>query len=154
MAVADAAKACGHDVRVVPATLVRSLGVGARGIKTDERDARALCIASCRVELRSVHVPSPRATPGENSSSMTVRRTGITKAGCSSLRWVLVEAAWCLCRLRPEDPAVLWCKEIAKRRGKTVAIVALARKLIGILFAIWRDGTTYEAHRGARALAG
>ena len=41
MAVADAAKACGHDVRVVPATLVRSLGVGARGIKTDERDARA-----------------------------------------------------------------------------------------------------------------
>jgi hypothetical protein len=61
MAVADAAKACGHDVRVVPATLVRSLGVGARGIKTDERDARALCIASCRVELRSVHVPSPRA---------------------------------------------------------------------------------------------
>jgi hypothetical protein len=32
--VADAALAVGHEVRVVPATLVRSLGVGARRLKT------------------------------------------------------------------------------------------------------------------------
>ena len=50
-AVADAAMAAGHDVRVVPATLVRSLGVGARGIKTDVRDARVLSEVSCRIEL-------------------------------------------------------------------------------------------------------
>jgi hypothetical protein len=30
-----------------------------------------------------------------------------------------------------------------------IAIVALARKLAGILFAIWRDGTVYDAARGA-----
>jgi transposase len=41
-AVADVAKNCGHEVRVVPATLVRALGVGARGLKTDQRDARVL----------------------------------------------------------------------------------------------------------------
>ncbi len=29
----------GHEVRVVPASLVRSLGVGSRNLKTDERDA-------------------------------------------------------------------------------------------------------------------
>ncbi len=57
-AVAGDAKEAGHDVRVVPATLVRALGVGLRGIKTDVRDARCLSEASVRIELGSVHVPS------------------------------------------------------------------------------------------------
>jgi hypothetical protein len=35
--IADLALSNAHEVRVVPATLVRSLGVGARGIKTDRR---------------------------------------------------------------------------------------------------------------------
>ena len=38
--IADAAIAQGYEVRVVPATLVRSLGVGQRGLKNDQRDAR------------------------------------------------------------------------------------------------------------------
>jgi len=59
--IADAAKARGHDVRVVPATLVRTLGVGARGVKNDQRDARVLSEVSCRIELPSVHVPSTLA---------------------------------------------------------------------------------------------
>jgi transposase len=53
-----AAMAAGQEVRVVPATLVRSLGVGQRGLKTDVRDARVLSEASCRMELPSVHIPS------------------------------------------------------------------------------------------------
>ena len=40
--VADEALEMGHEVRVVPATLSKALGVGERGIKTDRRDARAL----------------------------------------------------------------------------------------------------------------
>ena len=59
--VADAAKLAGHDVRVVPATLVKTLGVGARGVKTDRRDAQVLSEVSCRIELPSVHVPSTLA---------------------------------------------------------------------------------------------
>ena len=59
--VADAALSLDHEVRVVPATLVRSLGVGARGIKTDVRDARALSEVSCRIDLPSVHVPTELA---------------------------------------------------------------------------------------------
>src|SRR5919205_282736 len=58
-AVADAAREMGHEAVVVPATLVRALGVGARGLKNDVRDARNLCEASCRMaRLPSVHVPS------------------------------------------------------------------------------------------------
>lgn len=57
--VADAARAAGHDVRVVPATLSPALGVGARRLKTDQRDAQVLSEVSCRIALPSVHVPRP-----------------------------------------------------------------------------------------------
>lgn len=56
--VADEAVAAGHEVKVVPATLVRVLGVGSRGVKTDRRDAQILSEVSCRIELPSVHVPA------------------------------------------------------------------------------------------------
>ena len=40
-----------------------------------------------------------------------------------------------------------WVDAIEQRRGTRVAVLALARKLAGILFAIWRDGTVYEPRR-------
>jgi len=82
-------------------------------------------------------------TPGENSSSERVRRTGITKAGATAVRRVLVNAAWVARRYAQGDPMVLWCHELEKRRGKFIAVTALARKLASIMFAIWRDGSTY-----------
>jgi transposase len=272
--IADAAITLGHQVRVVPSALVRALGVGDHGMKTDQRDARNLSRASvCMLELPSVHVPSQKArerktlagmrdglvksrtmlintvrgwmraraerprtgqaetfakrvrqalgepapshierqlrtiefldtqileadgelakmaegdadcqrlmgvpgvgpvtairftaaidevtrfatsaqvqsylglTPGENSSSDRQRRTGITKAGPAALRATLIQAAWAARRSRSRHPMVLWSLEVEKRRGKRIAIVALARKLGAILFAIWRDGTFYN----------
>src|SRR5436309_8649632 len=47
-AVADTALELGHEVRVVPAALVRALGVGERRTKNDQRDARKLSEVSCR----------------------------------------------------------------------------------------------------------
>ena len=273
--VADAAKEAGHEVRVVPATLVRSLGVGARKTKTDKRDARALSEVSCRIDLPSVHIPSARSrewkaicgmhdaltasrtklinnlrgwlrgqglrigkgkaetfaermmkfelpdyvtsqvealaaltrkiresdkrietlakdelcerlmtvpgigpssavrfvaaideisrfesahkvesylglVPGESSSSERQQRLSITKAGSASVRWVLGQAAWAL-QVRCQDPAArplqLWAAEIARKRGRQIATIALSRKLAGILYALWRDGTRYEQRR-------
>ncbi len=275
--IADAARAAGHQVRVVPATLVKQLGVGDRGVKTDRKDAQALSRVSCRIDLPSVHVPTELSralksmcgnreeliecrtklinnvrgwlrtqlwqvrtgatstftervrahattlketipehvdrtlplieeitrqiraadkrlaqiakehpicqrlmsvpgvgpvtavrfvaavddvsrfrnahaiqsyiglTPGEISSSDDKRRTAITKAGPRALRKTLVQAAWCLMRSSRNDPLANWARELADRKHKFVAVVALARKLSGILFAIWRDGTTYRA---------
>jgi hypothetical protein len=40
---------------------------------------------------------------------------------------------------------------IAARRGKKVAVVALARRLAGILYAMLRDGTRYEPRRQKRS---
>lgn len=88
-------------------------------------------------------------TPGENSSSKRERRTGITKAGPSSVRRNLIQAAWTAFRTRPNDPMVRWAKRIADRRGKCIAIVALARKMAGVMFAMWRDRTNYCPLRAA-----
>jgi len=275
--IADAALMAGHEVRVVPSTLARSLGVGARRLKTDRRDARALSEVSCRIDLPSVHVPSRQArqrktmcgmrealvgartklvntvrgwlraegrrprggdvntfavrvralytdttlptyverqlrmseslnqeitnadremaaiakadpiarrlmtapgvgpstsvrfvaaldeisrfrgahavesylglVPGENSSSERQRRTSITKAGPTALRWCLVQAAWAARRTRRKGPLQRWADGVEKRRGTRVAVLALARKLTGILYAIWRTGGVYEPRR-------
>jgi len=83
-------------------------------------------------------------TPGEDTTGFKTRRTGLTRAGAPRVRWVLVQAAWSMWRSRPGDPVVLWAKKIAARGKASRAIVALARKLAGILFALWRDGTQYD----------
>lgn len=85
--------------------------------------------------------------PGEDSSSKRKRRTGITKAGPPRVRWALGQAAWILRRTRPLDPLVQWAFGVEHRRGKKVAIVALARRLAGVMYALWRDGTRYEPSR-------
>lgn len=281
--IADAARAAGHEVKVVPATLARQLGVGERGIKTDERDARKLSEVSCRIELPSVHIPSESArvlrslvrsremlvttrtktvnhvrgwlrtqlgkirsgttatfpdrvraratesqqevpshiervllvidalnaqllaadhqvkqlardnsicrllmtipgvgpitaltfvatlddvsrfphahnaqsylglTPGENSSSERERRTHITKAGSASVRRTLIQAAWVAFLRYPNEPMVRWAMQIAERRGKFIAIVALARKMAGVMFALWRDKAPFQSAKAASA---
>ena len=280
--VADAARAAGHEVRVVRSTLSKQLGIGDRGIKTDLRDARKLSEVSTRIDLPSVHVPTEEArerrsflrsreallasrtqlvnhargwlrmnllkirngatgtfpdrfraamvkeqrtapphieqilvvidalnlqmlasnrqlrklvsaselcrrlttvpgvgpvtalsfvaaiddvkrfehafrlqsylglTPGEDSSSERERRTSITKAGPSSVRRALIQAAWAAYVRCPDEPMVKWARQIADRRGKFIAIVALARKMAGILYALWRDNTSYRSEKSAQ----
>lgn len=278
--IADAALEAGHEVRVVPATLVTSLGVGARGVKTDRQDARVLSQVSTRIDLPSVHIPTSRArdwrssctarealvssrtqlinsvkgwarsqalkissggtgafpkrarqaalltpgglpvyierllviietlndqiaaadfelkqiaeedpvcqrlmsipgvgpvtairfvaaldrvdrfpdahsvecylglVPGEHSSSTRQRRTGITKAGPPRVRWTLGQAAWVFRqvarRRNPLDPLATWANELEKRSCKQIAMTGLARRLAGVMYALWRDGTRYQ----------
>lgn len=83
--------------------------------------------------------------PREHSSGEQCHRGRITKAGHRRLRALLVEAAWSILRYeRPETAALrAWALGIAARRGKRIAAVALARKLAGTLYAMWRDGTDF-----------
>jgi transposase len=84
--------------------------------------------------------------PREFSSGERQRRGRITKAGPGRVRWLLVQAAVSMLRLRDPRTAALraWAERIAVRRGRKIAVVALARRLAGILFALLRDGTVYE----------
>jgi len=84
--------------------------------------------------------------PGERSSGEKRRVGHITKSGNSRVRYLLVEAAWRILRSKGDDTAALrsWALLIAARRGKRIAVVALARRLAGIAYAMWRDGSPYN----------
>ncbi|GAC1614823.1 MAG: IS110 family transposase [Gemmatimonadaceae bacterium] len=283
-AIARASVAVGHQTFVVPGTLVQALGVGARGIKTDDRDAEVLARASVRNEqLPSVHLRSevsihrrelvssraalvrmrrtvalsvkswlrgklitirgkansvwfcetvrrvmlqtpeglpvaidlllvsfehlctqiakldemiaelvsddPTCTrlmqipgvgpqislcftthidnplrfadsdqlasylalvPGEATTGGKVVRTASLKAGPLYLKALLVQGAWSLWRARPDEPMVVWARAIADKRGKRIAIVALARKLATVMWSMWKHGSSYDPLRTSR----
>lgn len=87
--------------------------------------------------------------PSERSSGERRVRGAITKKGNSMLRRTLVQAAWAT--VRSKDPAAqplqMWFAAVASRRGKQQAIVGLARRLTGILFAMWRDQKSFDGAR-------
>jgi transposase len=84
--------------------------------------------------------------PTEHSSGERQQRGSINKAGPNRARYLLVEAALAILRRRSPRTAALhdWATRIKERRGMKIAVVALARKLAGILYAMWRDGTDFR----------
>lgn len=281
-AVADLAEARGHTVKVVPATVVKQLGVGHRGLKNDRRDARVLSRAAVALgeELPQVHVPShasrhvsrllasrsnlvrartqvingikgqlrgkliqlrsgststlsqrvrdklqspdehllfepllqafdalcasirsldaaiknatqddvnvqrlrtvpgvgpltaaafvaaidglerfPNAarlasylglTPGEQTTGGKVRHTRITRAGKAHLRTLLIQASWTHIRVARQTALTERFARLCEGKPKQVAIVATARKLACILYAMWRDQTPFRKRQGVR----
>jgi transposase len=92
--------------------------------------------------------------PSEDSSGGKRRIGSISKQGNPYLRSLLVQSAWSILRLRDtSDPLKAWVDALAERRGKSVAAVALARRLAGVLWAMWRDGTVYDANQVGLASA-
>jgi len=87
--------------------------------------------------------------PSEQSSGERQHRGRITKTGNARMRWLLIEAGWRVLHAKTPATAALrtWALGIAARRGKRVAVVALARRIAGILFAMWRDGVSYDARK-------
>jgi transposase len=83
--------------------------------------------------------------PREDSSAERRHRGHITKAGPRELRTLLVQAAWVCWRSTGRAGLRAWVERLAARRGRRVAVVALARRLSRILYALWRDGTTFDA---------
>lgn len=93
--------------------------------------------------------------PSEYSSGDRRLRGRITKRGDARMRWLLVETAWRI--LRSPNPHLTglraWAQRVAERRGKRIATVALARRVAGILYAMWRDDAPYAAIPGQEAAA-
>jgi len=84
--------------------------------------------------------------PREDSSAERRHRGHITKAGPRELRSLLVQAAWvCWRRAKASGTLKAWTDRLAARRGKRIAVVALARRLSRILYALWRDEVDFDA---------
>ena len=85
--------------------------------------------------------------PRERSSGEKRQLGRITEAGNGRMRRLLVEAAWQILRSTSPKTAALraWTLTSAQRRGKRIAVVALARRPAGVRYAMWRDGVAYDA---------
>lgn len=96
--------------------------------------------------------------PSEKSSGNPKKQRlgSITKQGNSYARAMLVQASWTiLLRSDENDPLRRWGEAVAQRRGKRVAVIAIARRLAGVLWAMWRRGTVYDPSAlGAATAAG
>jgi len=82
-------------------------------------------------------VPTVRQTGGKKS-----KEGRITKQGSGLMRWALVEASWRLVGSSPHWESIY--KRIKKRSGSKRAIVAVARKLLCVLYAMLRDSKPYQ----------
>lgn len=70
----------------------------------------------------------------------------ITKSGDCLLRWLLVEAASALLtRSHSECALRQWGLSLREKKGTGKALVAVARKLCGILLAMWKSGEPFHA---------
>jgi transposase len=93
---------------------------------------------------RAHHVEAYVGLVPSEDTSIHRKLGAITKQGNSYLRALLVQAAHSVFRLRADDPLKRWGEAVAQRRGKRIAVVAVARRLVGILWAMWRDGSVYN----------
>ena len=89
--------------------------------------------------------------PQERSSGASRHLSGITRRGNTDLRRCLVQSAAGILRSTAPKTAALrsWAHRLREKRGWLVAVVALARKLAGILFAMWRDDAVFDPGKSA-----
>jgi transposase len=87
--------------------------------------------------------------PREYSSGEQQRRGRVLRSAHPYVQALLVQAAWRIVRVKNPRTAALrtWADAIARRRGKKIAMVALARRLARLLFAMWRDEVAYDPAR-------
>ena len=85
--------------------------------------------------------------PRETSSGERQRRGHVVRAAQPRVQRLLVQAAWRVLR-SPQPHAVAlrtWGMALAERRGRRIAVVAIARRLARLLWAMWRDETDFRA---------
>jgi len=84
--------------------------------------------------------------PGHRESAGHKKELGITKQGSGLLRWVLIQTAWRMVRCTLRWRSVY--ENLKKRRGSKRAIVAVARRLLTVMAALWRTGQCYRLDSG------
>jgi transposase len=93
-------------------------------------------------------------TPRKYASGETDRNGGISRCGDRMVRSLLCEAAGVLLtRVRRWSWLKRWGVEVARRRGRMRARVALARRLAVVMHRMWLDGTTFRWARDGQPAA-
>lgn len=90
-----------------------------------------------------------RLSPGQNESAGKRRSSRIGK-GNRYLRAALIQAAWAAIKVKDGFLAAFY-RKLATRRGNKKAIIAVAHKLLVIVYTLLKTGETYQ-ERGAAAM--
>jgi transposase len=80
--------------------------------------------------------------PGFRESDSKRKELGITKEGPRMLRWALVQASWRATKNSPRWRKVF--EAIAKRRGRKKAVVAVARRLLAVVYTLLKKDELYR----------
>ncbi len=80
--------------------------------------------------------------PKLDESGDKAKQLKITKAGSRLLRWGMVQAAWQAVRTSARWRGVF--ESIKRRRGAKRAIIAVARRLLGVLVSMLKEGKEYR----------
>jgi transposase len=84
-------------------------------------------------------------TPSRNQSGERDVSGGITKAGDVNLRRALCQAATVMMHRGRSTWLRTWAAQVARRRGRKRAMVALARRVGVILHRMWVDDTDFQS---------
>ena len=79
--------------------------------------------------------------PGIRQSAGRAKQLGITKRGSGLLRWAMIETAWRL--VGKTRRWGLAYEKLKRRTGAKKAIVAIARRLLGVMVSMLRSGQRY-----------
>ena len=78
----------------------------------------------------------------------------ISRAGDAGVRTALFQAATVMLNRGRPNWLTAWALNVAKRRGKKRATVALARQIGVVLHRMWKDGTEFRFNRAEAIVAG
>ena len=86
--------------------------------------------------------------PAANDSGKRVGNNRRMRGGNKNLKRVFYQAAFASLRSSPESRA-FYDRKRAEGKRHTQALIALARRRVNVLWAMLRDGTTFEARSAA-----
>jgi transposase len=91
--------------------------------------------------------------PKQNSTGGQVQLGSITKNGDCSLRVLLIHGARSVLRWADKHTHAQsrWIRDLVARRGKNKAVVALANKLMRIVWVVLTQGVEYDMRKAFRA---
>ena len=83
--------------------------------------------------------------PKQFESGQMSRQGRVTKQGNAMLRTLLVEASWVALRYNPRLRSIYRRIAANSKTRRKIAIVAVARRMLVIAWAMMRDGTEWQA---------
>lgn len=81
--------------------------------------------------------------PRVDQSGETVKYGKITKRGCTPIRRVIIQCAWALVKSKHGGDIKEFYERLSERIGKKKAIVATARKMVEVFYAMIKNGECY-----------